>query len=160
MGSPALQSMELDVEQTTEAELVDVQLLVEGYGNPTSATMEENHPAALQVGCRPGDTWVDHPKRTWSSSLAPLLFLRGTNGILPPDGATHELVEGLALEDHRLLMDLGAQPLAEQGCLLRIHVDVLRTILGKVYEPLQHSYTVLKPCLRSRNSCCLWSMRS
>jgi hypothetical protein len=33
-------------------------------------------------------------------------------------------------------MDLGTQPLVEQGCLLCIHVDVVHTILWKVYEPL------------------------
>jgi hypothetical protein len=76
------------------------------------------------------------PRRTWSGSLAPLLFLGGTNDILLPDGATHELVNGPALEGHQLLMDLGTQPLAEQGCLLCVHVDVVCTILHKVYEPL------------------------
>jgi hypothetical protein len=75
-------------------------------------------------------------RRTWSGFLAPLLFLHGTNGILLLDGATHELVEGLALERHQLLMDLGTQPLVEQGCLLRICVNVVHTILRKVYEPL------------------------
>jgi hypothetical protein len=47
------------------------------------------------------------PRRTWSGSVAPLLFLHGTDVILLPDGATHELVEGPTLEGHQLLMDLG-----------------------------------------------------
>jgi hypothetical protein len=76
------------------------------------------------------------PRRTWSVSLAPLLFLCGTDGILLSDGLTHELVEGLALEGHPLLTDLGTQPHVEQGFLLRIHVNVVRTILNKVYESL------------------------
>jgi hypothetical protein len=75
-------------------------------------------------------------KRTWNGSLAPLLFLRGTNGILLPDGATHELVEGPTVEGHQLLTDLSTHPLVEQGCLLRIRVDMVCTILHKVYEPL------------------------
>jgi hypothetical protein len=85
-------------------------------------------------------------RRTWSSSLAPLLFLHGTNGILLPYGITHELVEGPPLEG--LVMDLGAQLLVEQGYLLHIRVDVVRTILCKVYEPLvvlvHHAGTLLK----------------
>jgi hypothetical protein len=76
------------------------------------------------------------PRRTWRGSLAPLLFLRGTDGILLQDGATHELVEGPVLEGHQLLIDLGTHPLAKQGCLLCIRVDVVHTILCRVYEPL------------------------
>jgi hypothetical protein len=70
------------------------------------------------------------------------------DGILPPDGTTHELVECPTLERHQLLTDLGTQPLAEQGCLLCIRVDVVCTILCKVYEPLvvlvHHVRTLLK----------------
>jgi hypothetical protein len=58
------------------------------------------------------------------------------DGILLPNGPTHELVESPALEGHQLLTDLGTQSLAEQGYLLRICVDVVCTILCKVYEPL------------------------
>jgi hypothetical protein len=47
------------------------------------------------------------PKRTWSGSLAPLLFLHGMDGILLLDDATHLLAEGLTLERHQLLTDLG-----------------------------------------------------
>jgi hypothetical protein len=76
------------------------------------------------------------PRRTWSGSLALPLFLHGTDGILLPDGATHEQVEGPALERHRLLMDLGTQSLAEQGCLLHIRIDVVCTILRVIETPL------------------------
>jgi hypothetical protein len=76
------------------------------------------------------------PRRTRSDSVAPHLFLGGTDGILLPDDITHELVEGPALEGHQVLTDLGTQPLAEQGCRLHIRVDVVHTILDKVYEPL------------------------
>jgi hypothetical protein len=48
------------------------------------------------------------PRRSWSSSLAPLLPLHGRDDILLSDSVTHELVEGLALERHQLLTDLGA----------------------------------------------------
>jgi hypothetical protein len=47
------------------------------------------------------------PRRTWSGSLAPLLFLCGTDGILLPDSATHELVEGPTLEVLQLLTNHG-----------------------------------------------------
>jgi hypothetical protein len=75
-------------------------------------------------------------RRSWSGPLTPLLLLRGTYGILQPNGSTHELVEGLALEGHKVLTDLCALPLAEQGHLLHIHVNVVWAILHKVYEPL------------------------
>jgi hypothetical protein len=42
-------------------------------------------------------------------------------------------------------MDLNTQPLAEQGCLLCIRVDVVHTKLCKVYEPL----AVLVHCVRT-----------
>jgi hypothetical protein len=77
------------------------------------------------------------PRRTWSGSLAPLLFLGGTDGILLPDGAPFmswlkvQLWKGISCS--RILAH---KPLAEQGYLLRIRVDMVRTILRKVYEPL------------------------
>jgi hypothetical protein len=62
---------------------------------------------------------------TWSGFLALLPFLRGTDGILLPDGATHELVDGPALEMHQLLMDLGTQSLAEPLAVLIHSVGTL-----------------------------------
>jgi hypothetical protein len=70
----------------------------------------------------------------WSGSLARLLLLHGTDGILLPNGATHDLVEGPTQERHQLLTNLGTQPLAEYGGLLRICIDVVQAILCKVYE--------------------------
>jgi hypothetical protein len=88
------------------------------------------------------------PRRTSSGSLSPLLFLGGTDGILLPDGTTHELVEGPALEGHQLLTDLGTQSFVEHSCLLCIRVNLVCTILHKVCEPLavliHHAGTLLK----------------
>jgi hypothetical protein len=47
------------------------------------------------------------------------------DGILLPDGGTHELVEGPTLEGHHVLMDLCAEPLVEQDRLLLLPVDVV-----------------------------------
>jgi hypothetical protein len=38
------------------------------------------------------------PRRSWSGLVALLIFLRDIDGIHLPDGGTHELVVGLALE--------------------------------------------------------------
>jgi hypothetical protein len=56
MGSPALQTTELKVQQTTADGLVDTKLHAEVYGSPTAATVVEDHAAGLQAECRPGDT--------------------------------------------------------------------------------------------------------
>jgi hypothetical protein len=72
------------------------------------------------------------------------LFSSLVAGILLADGATHELVEGPALEGHQLLTNLSTQPLVEQGCPLRIRVDMVR----KVYEPLALLIHSIGPLLK------------
>jgi hypothetical protein len=87
--------------------------------------VEEDHMTDLQVVCRQGSTWMEHPRRSWNSPLSLLLFLSGMDRILLPDDGTHQLVDGLALEGHQVLTDLCAHPLGEQGCLLCICVNIV-----------------------------------
>jgi hypothetical protein len=46
------------------------------------------------------------------------------DGVFLPYGSTHQLVEGLALERHEVLTDLGTEPLPKQGRVLLIWVSV------------------------------------
>jgi hypothetical protein len=124
MASPPLQPAEVMVEQTVAGGPMNAKLPAEVYVSPT-AVVEEDRMTHLQVECRQGSTWMEHPRRSWNSPLSLLLFLSGTDHNLLPDAGTHELVEGLALEGHQVLMDLCAHPLGEQGCLLRVHVNIV-----------------------------------
>jgi hypothetical protein len=63
MGSPALHSMELEVEQTAEGEPADGELPVEVYSSTTAAATKEDHMAGLQANCRPSGTWVESPQK-------------------------------------------------------------------------------------------------
>jgi hypothetical protein len=63
MGSLALQSTELKVEQTTIGELADAELPAEVYGSPTATEEEEDHMAVLQTECRLRGTWAEHPQK-------------------------------------------------------------------------------------------------
>jgi hypothetical protein len=94
------------VEKTAAGGLANVELPTEVYGSPSATIAEEDHTAGLQAQCRPGSTWVECPRWTWSGSLALLLLVSGTDDILLLDGATHELVEGPAMKSHQLLADL------------------------------------------------------
>jgi hypothetical protein len=62
MGSLALQSVELEVEQTAAGKRADAELLTEVYGSPTAATVEDHAPG-LQTECRPGDTWAERTQK-------------------------------------------------------------------------------------------------
>jgi hypothetical protein len=61
MGRPSLQSVELEVEQTVAGELADAELPTEVYDSPTAIAAKEDHVAGLQVECRLGGNWVEHP---------------------------------------------------------------------------------------------------
>jgi hypothetical protein len=58
MGSPALQSMKVEVEQAAVGGPVDTKLPAKVYGSPPVA-VEEDHMASLQAECTPGGTWVE-----------------------------------------------------------------------------------------------------
>jgi hypothetical protein len=63
MGSLALQSLELEVEQTVVGKLADAELPAEVYGSPTTTTAEEDHTTSLQAECRLGSTSAEHPQK-------------------------------------------------------------------------------------------------
>jgi hypothetical protein len=63
------------------------------------------------------------PRRSYRGPL-PLLLLGHMDGVFLPYGSTHQLVEGLALERHEVLTDLGTEPLPKQGRVLLIWVSV------------------------------------
>jgi hypothetical protein len=58
-----MQSVELEVEQTTVGELADTKLSTEVYDSPTVATATEDPVAGLQAECRPSGTWAEHPQK-------------------------------------------------------------------------------------------------
>jgi hypothetical protein len=70
----------------------------EVYGSPTMVM--EDRAIGLPVESRPGNTWAENPRKSWSSPPSLLFFLSGIDGIFLPDGSTHELVEGPSLEGH------------------------------------------------------------
>jgi hypothetical protein len=86
--------------------------------------VEEGVTTGLLVGCRPGSTWAERPRRSYRGPL-PLLLLGHMDGVFLPYGSTHQLVEGLALERHEVLTDLGTEPLPKQGRVLLIWVSVV-----------------------------------
>jgi hypothetical protein len=63
MGSSALQSTEVEVEQTSVCKLVDTELPGKVYGSPIVTAAMEDHVAGLQAECRPGSTCAEHPQK-------------------------------------------------------------------------------------------------
>jgi hypothetical protein len=61
METLAQSATELEVEQPAAGRWEDVAPPIEVYGGFTAA-MKAGHMAGLKAECRPGNTWVEHPR--------------------------------------------------------------------------------------------------
>jgi hypothetical protein len=76
------------------------------------------------------------PSRPKQRPLLPLLLNTSTTSVLLLNRGAHKLIQGIALEQHQVLMKHRVEPLMEQHHLLLIGVRVVGVILREVVKPL------------------------